>query len=570
MDAHHPSQPPSATTIEAGQKALARGAWQEARSAFERALHTSDRDVANHSLRAVLDPEESAEILSGLAEALWWLGEIRKSLDYWERAYSGFRQRPDPAQAASVAIQLGILYDANLGNHAAAAGWVARAARLVEEHELEPLRGWVLIAEASAAADPGQHEALARQAHQLGQISGDRDLELCALTEIGVALIDAGKITEGMAFHDEAMAGALAGEGQLDTVVFAACQMMTSYSRCAQYQRMTQWIRAADRFVERYGCPYLSSTCRTYYGEVLFATGDWTHAEEELRAALHLSENSLPAVRAKALARLAELRLAQGGVEEAEQLLAGFEDHEASAPVFTRIHLARGKFALATATARRWLGVIGENRLEGALLLEQLGEAEIGQAQLEAAGERGRKLAELGSALDCQVMLARGERLRGRVLAAASDSAAKGHLDAALREFVQLEMPFEAARTRVLLARVQCELDPEVAEAEARAALTVFKNLGAVTEAEATTAVLREVETRTRKRTGKSSDLAGLSRREEEVLRLVAQGLSDKEIATKLVLSRHTVHRHMHSILTKLDLPSRAAAAAYAARHDLL
>jgi hypothetical protein len=75
----------------------------------------------------------------------------------------------------------------------------------------------------SPSADPGQHEALARQAHQLGRTSGDRHLELCALTQIGVALIDQGRITEGVTFHDEAMAGALAGEGELDTVVFTAC-----------------------------------------------------------------------------------------------------------------------------------------------------------------------------------------------------------------------------------------------------------------------------------------------------------------------------------------------------------
>jgi DNA-binding NarL/FixJ family response regulator len=567
LDLNHLSQP---QLIEAGREALVRGAWEDARSAFERALYTGDRDAAKPSHQAVVDPEESAEILSGLAAALWWLGEIRESLDCWERAYSEFRRRPDPVQAVFAAIQLSILYDANLGNSAAAAGWVARAARLVDEHALEPLRGWILIANAVDSADPGQHEALARQAHQLGQTFGDRDLELCALSQIGVALIDQGKITEGMAFHDEAMAGALAGEGQLDTVVFTACEMMTSYSRCAQYQRMAQWIRAADRFVERYGCPYLNASCRTHYGEVLFATGDWGRAEEELRVALRLSENSLPAVQAKALARLAELRLAQGRVEEAERLMTGFEDHGATAPVRMLIYLLQGRFALAAATARRWLGVIGENRLESALLLELLGEAEIGQSQLEAAGKRGRTLAELGSTLNCQVMLARGERLRGRALAAASDSAAKQHLDAALREFIQLEMPFEAARTRLLLARVQCELDPEVAEAEGRAALAVFKNLGAVTDAGATTTVLREIEAKTRKRTGETPDLIGLTRRELEVLRLVAQGMSDKEIATNLVLSRHTVHRHIHSILTKLDLPSRAAAAAYAAQHGLL
>jgi DNA-binding NarL/FixJ family response regulator len=566
MDSNHPSQP---RLVEAGREALTRGAWEEARSAFERSLYAGDRDAAGHSSLAVDDPEGSAELLAGLAEALWWLGEIRESLDCWERAYSGFRQRPDPVQAALVAIQLGMLYDANLGNHAAAAGWVARAARLVDEHALEPLRGWVLIARAVDTSDPGQHEAWAREAHQLGRATGDRDLELCALTQIGVALIDQGRITEGVAFHDEAMAGALAGEGQLDTVVFASCEMMTSYSRCAQYGRMAQWIKAADRFVERYGCPYLNASCRTHYGEVLFATGDWARAEEELRAALRLSEHSLPAVRAKALARLAELRLAQGRFEEAERLLAGFEDHEASAPACTRIYLTQGRFALAAATARRWLGLVGENRLESAPLLELLGEAEIHQAQVEAAAERGRALAELGSTLGCQVMLARGERLRGQALAAASDPAANQHLDAALREFARLEMSFEAARTRLLLARALRDLSPEVAEAEARAALAVFEKLGANIEAEAATTVLREIEAEIRKRAGKTP-AAGLTQREAEVLRLVAQGLGDKEIATELVLSRHTVHRHIHSILTKLGLPSRAAAAAYAARNGLL
>ena len=569
MDTHHPSQHPSAANIEAGQEALARGAWEEARSELERALHTSDADEAIHSTRAVPEPEGRAEIFSGLAEAQWWLGEIRESLESWERAYLGFRQRPDPAQAAIVAIQLGIIYDANLGNHAAAAGWVALAARLVDEHALEPLQGWVMIASA-AAADPDQHEALARQALQLGRSFGDRDLELCALTQIGVAMIDQGRVTEGIAFHDEAMAGALAGEGQLDTVVFTACEMMASYSRCAQYQRMAQWIRAADRFVERYGCPYLNASCRTHYGEVLFATGDWARAEEELLAALRLSESSLPAVQARALASLAELRLAQGRIEEAERLMAGFEGHDASAPVSARIHLLRSKFALAAGTAQRWLDVIGEDRLESTPLLELIGEAEIGQARIEPAARRGRALAEMGRTLDCQIMLARGERLQGRALAAASDPAARRHLDAALREFVRLEMPFEAARTRLLLARALRELDPEAAGEEARAALAVFNKLGAVTDAGAATTLLREIATRTSKRTGKTPDLAGLTRREIEVLRLVAQGLSDKEIATRLVLSRHTVHRHIHSILTKLDLPSRAAAAAYAARNSLL
>lgn len=117
------------------------------------------------SFRAVLDPDWSAEVLSGLAVALWWFGEIQESLECWERAYLGFRQRPDHAQAAFIVIQLGLLYNAKLGNQAVAAGWVACAARLVEEHDLEPLRRWVLVAKTVDCDDPGQHEAWARQTH---------------------------------------------------------------------------------------------------------------------------------------------------------------------------------------------------------------------------------------------------------------------------------------------------------------------------------------------------------------------------------------------------------------------
>ncbi len=513
-------------------------------------------------------PDDSAAVLFGLGVALWWLGETRGSLRCWEEAYAAFRRRPDPVQAANVAFQLSFMYRANLGNHAAAAGWAARAARLVDEFDLAPMQGWVWLIRANGSLDPVECETLARQALQLGAEVSDRDLELCALSQTGVALIDQGRTGEGVALIDEAMAGALAGEGQLDTVVFTSCQMIHSCNRCADFQRVVQWVRAADRFIERYGCPYLNATCRAHYGGVLFTTGDWRSAEEELQAALELSGDALPAVRGEALARLAELRLAQGRIEEAERLLAGFEDHEAAVPVCSRIHLLRGKIALAAATVRRRLDVVGEDRLESALLLEVLGEAEIGQGQADAAAERGRKLAALGDTFGCRVMLAHGERLWGHALAAGADPAARQHLNAALSEFARLEMPFETARTRLVLAQALRDVDPEPAEAETRTALAAFEKLGAVADADAARAMLREAGTG--QRSDDSPTSVGLSQRELEVLRLVAQGLGDKEIAATLVLSRHTVHRHVSNILSKLDLSSRAAAAAYAARRSLL
>ncbi|MDP8900458.1 MAG: hypothetical protein M3N33_04810 [Actinomycetota bacterium] len=330
-----------------------------------------------------------------------------------------------------------------------------RAARLVDEFDLEPLRGRVLLIKACCCSDPDQSEAWARQALQLAVEAGDHDLELCALSEIGAALVAKGMIDEGMPLVDEALAGALAGEGQIDTVVVAACRMMESCDRCADFQRAVQWVRAMDRFIERYGCPYLNATCRAHYGSVLLATGDWQNAEKELLAAVELSGDAMPALRGEAVAGLAALRLAQGRVEEAERLLAGFENHETAVPVCAKIHLLRGRLTLAIAAVRRRLGVIGgEDQLEGAVLLELLGEAEIGQGQVEVAAERGRKLGELGDALGCRVMRARGERLQGQALASSEE--ARHHLDAAVSTFVSLEMPFEAGPARACCSRRPC------------------------------------------------------------------------------------------------------------------
>jgi DNA-binding CsgD family transcriptional regulator len=565
MDADGTPQPTA--LLRSGQDALARGAWEEARAAFQDVLRQHDR--AGSSSGAADQPEETAEVIFGLGSALWWLGEIREAVSWWEQAYAAFRPI-DPVQATNVALQLGFVYQANLGNDAAAAGWAAHAARLVGEFDLEPMRGWVLLLEATICSDPNQGRDLAHEARRLAVEVGDRDLELCSLSHIGTIYIEGGNIDDGVPLIDEAMAGALAGEGQLDTVVFTSCQMIHSCNRCADFQRVVQWVRAADRFIERYGCPFLNATCRANYGGLLFFTGEWNRAEVELRAALNLSGDAMPPVRAEALARLAELRLAQGSVEDAEQLVAGFEDHEATVPVWARIHLLRGRPTLAAATVERRLDAIGESRLESAFLLELLGQAEIGQGRVETAAERGRKLAELGSTSGCRVMVAHGERLHGHALATGKDAKARRHLDASLREFVRLGMPFEAARTRLLIAQALRELEPELAEAEARAALATFEDLGAREDAGAADSLLRHIKDITRsKQAGTTSALSELSRREVEVLRLVAQGLSNQEIAEQLILSKHTVHRHVSRILAKLDLSSRAAAAAYAARRDL-
>ena len=102
------------------------------------------------------------------------------------------------------------------------------------------------------------------------------------------------------------------------------------------------------------------------------------------------------------------------------------------------------------------------------------------------------------------------------------------------------------------------------------AAGTTFEQLGAARHAAAARILLQEIDLKPHGPIGPVAKLGRLTAREIEVLRLVAQGLNDKEAAAQLKLSEHTIHRHVGNILTKTGLPSRAAAVAQAARSGLL
>jgi DNA-binding NarL/FixJ family response regulator len=170
----------------------------------------------------------------------------------------------------------------------------------------------------------------------------------------------------------------------------------------------------------------------------------------------------------------------------------------------------------------------------------------------------------LGTANNCHIIIAHGERLLGQALAPTDPHAARAHLETALAAFVHAGIPYRAAQTRLRLARVLGQADREVAGAEARAALGVFEDLGAVMDADAAAALLRELGVRAA-RTG-PKNIGRLTRREHEVLALLGVGLSNPEIAGRLFLSRKTVEHHVARILSKLGLRGRAEAAALAAR----
>ena len=542
------------------EAALERGDWRAARTSFE----------------ASLAREESAEALLGLSDALWWLGETDGAVHRGERAYAAFRHRGDLVSAAQAAVMLYFHYRVSLGNAAAARGWLGRAARLVEEAALAPLEGWVLLMRAHDSGDPDASERWAREACSLAHRFDDPDLELCSLSQLGTALVEMGRVDEGGSLLDEAMAGALAGEAtQLRTVVYTSCNMISACSLVAEVERAAQWIRAADEFTRRYGSAHLYTTCRTYYGGVLFATGRWDEADKQLAAALESARGAERALYAEALGQMAELRLAQGRLEEAEQLLVGFEDHHGTAAAAAAVRLARGDPAGAGRLIRRRLRDLEEHVrptpfpigtavcLQAASLLELLTVAELECGDLPAARSAAERLAALGERAGCEAVAARAARAGGRALEATGEGdAALAALERALGAFTRLELPLEAARTQLLVARTLRGRD--AAAQEARAALERFERLGAGHDADAAAAYLRSLGVAAARHGPRAA--GALTRREREVLGLLAEGLTNRELAERLFLTRKTVEHHVASVLRKLGLRSRAEAAAYAVR----
>jgi DNA-binding CsgD family transcriptional regulator len=534
----------------------------------EEALRAGEWAAAEECYRAVLESAEVGEALFGLGIARWWSGDTDEALRCWGRAYAVFRRQSDPGHAVLSAVYLCLAFHMSLGNDAAARGWAARAAELVEEFQLTTMRGWVLLCRAYLANDEAQPhlaERCAREALELARAGGDADLTLCALCELGAALVELGNVEEGTGLLDEAMAAALGGEGgDLDTVVLISCRTITTCSRAADIKRAVQWIRAADDFNRRYGSTHLYTTCRTHYGGVLFAVGDWQQAEEELRAAMKIGSGAEPVLHAEAAAKLAELRLAQGRLDDAERLLSGLADQPVTAYARARLHLARGAPTATISLVRRRLRDLDEEYRDRACLLDLLLEAMVANGDLAHLRDGLEEVAAFPTA-EVTLVAAYHRRALGRGMAALGQRSAIDDFEAALSAFGLLDMPYECGRTRLLLAQVLAGHDTESAVAEARAALVCFEQLGAARDADAAAAALRALGVRS-PRTGPKG-LGLLTKREREVLTLLSDGSANRDIAERLYISRKTVEHHVASILRKLGLSGRAEAAAYAVRH---
>ncbi len=538
-----------------GNAALESGQWSEARDAFAAALGEAD----------------SAAAAFGLAAALWWLGESQASVDASTRAYALFRRAHDDEGAVRSATWLCITYKSNFGNFAAANGWIARAERLLVPLPIGPLHAWSWIARAYQLSDLDTAAELTERALAIAREFDDVDLELVALSQLGLIRVASGDVAPGLAMIDEAMAAALGGErSSLDTVVYTCCDMLNACEAATDLERAAQWCQVADGFIERYGCPFLYAECRTIYGGVLTARGRWADADRELAAALHITAHTCPALHGKALTRLAGLRIRQGRLEEAHQLLLGLDarvdaDND-TALARAALMLARGDAAGASRVLAARTDDLRRSQTASINGFELLVDAHLAATELDAAESAADSLSQLADTIGSDRARAAAAAARGRVEFAGGDAdAAAASLEAALQLWSSLDLPYESARCMFELARAVAVHRPLHAVEHAQRALASFERLGAPIDTDRVAEFLRTLGVATR---GGPKRVGILTVREQEVLRLLALGLSNPELAERLHVSRKTASHHVSSILTKLGLRNRAEAAAYAARNS--
>lgn len=366
----------------------------------------------------------------------------------------------DRRQAALTCARLGDLYANAIGNITAARAWFVRATRLIEDEPPCLEQGWVAVAAMGCDVDdPAVLLARAELALARARQFGDVNLETKALADGGLACVQAGRVDEGMAMLDEAMALACGPADNLDAAGKSVCSFFTACYFAADFDRAGSWADALRRQGLIGKAPgvrsYLSSHCDSVQATALCELGRWGEAEAMLIGAIEDFEAGMGIPSWHPAIALAELRIRQGRLAEAEMLLLGKDGHLQALLPAARLHLARGDHDLARATATRGLRGIGDDRLRAADLLAVLVDTELADGDVAAATAACDELAARAEGLDVSGLQARVAAVRARVLAARGDLAgAIGTMEAALDRLPPAGVPLLRATLLVDLVRL--------------------------------------------------------------------------------------------------------------------
>jgi DNA-binding CsgD family transcriptional regulator len=539
--------------LQRGREAYARRAWLDAYESLSRA------DEAEPL---------GADDLELLATSASMAGQMDEYFGILERAHRAHLDSGEELRAARAAFFIG-MNRAIRGEMGPAGGWFGRAQRLVERAGRECAeQGYLLIPLALERRETGDLEganAAAAEAGALGERFGDTDLSTVALHVQGHIRIKQGRVREGLALLDQAMVAVTAGEVSpvLSGVVY--CGVIAGCEEAFDPRRAHEWTNALTRWCEEQ--PQLvayTGRCLAHRAGIMQLRGAWQEALAEARLARERCEQVMnrPAT-GQAFYQQGELHRLQGDFAAAE---AAYRDAHRYGrepqPGLALLRLVQRDVDAAAAAIRRVLGETAQP-LERALLLPAYAEIMLAAGEGEEARTTCRELAEIATRAESAMLAAIAAHVRGAVELAEGDAeAALAALRHARQVWQELDAPYEVARVHVLVGLACRALgDDDTAVLEFDAARGVFEQLGAAPD-------LARLDSLTPK--GEPREGHGLSARELEVLRLLAAGKTNRQIAAALVVSEHTVARHVQNIFAKLRVSSRTAASAYAFEHDLV
>ena len=548
------------SSVERARAAFARQNWRDAFSAFKA---SSDR--------ASLDATDQER----LAVCAYLLGADDECVGAWEAAHRLALEADDVAGSARCAFWLAMCLMLR-GQMAQAGGWLKRTERLIEEAQVDcAAAGYLLIPGllgSLAASDPAAAQDLAVRATELGNRFDDADLRAFGILGHGQALLAMGDIGGGMGRLDEVMVSVTADEvgpitsGIVYCAVILECMQVFDMPRAAEWtDALSAWCDAQPDLV-----PYRGQ-CLVHRSQLQQAAGDWRDAVLNAEAACqYLTHPPHPAL-GLAYYQQAELHRLAGAFEEAE---AGYRQASRHGhhpmPGFALLEVTRGDAGDAATTIRRALQET-RNPLERPALLSAAVDIFRATGDLSGARSAADELATIAAASPSEVLRAMAAQATGAVLVGEGVPAAGlTELRAAARAWRSLHMPYEAARVAVLVGLACSAMgDRTSAALEFDNARDVFADLGAVPDLDRLATLSRGLAEPAAPRTDAEKS-ATLSEREREVLAHVAAGKTNREIAAALVLSEHTVGRHLENIFAKLGVKSRAAAIAHAYEHNLL
>jgi DNA-binding CsgD family transcriptional regulator len=558
--------PQPSTTSSVGAEGALEQAWS--------ALRRRDWRQARDAFQQVLDAEPvSPQAWEGLAIAALCLDDGAGSRTANERAYREYLDRRDYLGAARVAIELAVYHEAYRGEPAIASGWFERARSLLDTVPPAAEHGWLAFWKAHVDihvhGEVAKGESSLEDAIRLNRacnIGGDLDLMTRGL--LGLMAISDGAVDEGLRRLDEATTEVLAGGSPNPQMVgWTYCYLLDACEHVRDFDRASQWIAHAFDALRGFGITHQSGACRSHYVAILTWRGDYAGTEREIETMRRELGDVMPVQSAQCDIRLGEIRRRQGRLDEATALLEPWGAQPLAMLSLAALALDRSEPQLAADLVERYFRRVSDGdrvrRLHGLELLVraqlQLGRADHARATLR----------------ECEQVVARsGTPLMRATICElrAETEAADGRLDEARRRFEDAidgfdlaRAPYEAAAARLRLGGILLALGrEEPARKVLEGTLAAADRLGAERLAQLARTALKSDEQPA------SAAAQVLTPREVEVLALVAKGISNQEIGERLFISAFTVKRHIANILTKLDLPSRAAAAAYAIREGLV